>query len=105
VTGGEQCGGRHARTPTSDEARKALQSDAQPVRATIGDVPLGAHRYPVGTMTSCDERKNRQERRFTEDYFLRWRIFERMRRFLRPCFRRPFPDFLVPKAISELTNI
>jgi hypothetical protein len=35
-----------------------------------------------------------------EDYFLRWRIFARMRRFLRPCFRRPFPDLFVPKAIS-----
>ena len=35
-----------------------------------------------------------------EDYFLRWRIFARMRRFLRPSFRRPFPDFLVPKAFS-----
>jgi hypothetical protein len=31
---------------------------------------------------------------------LRWRIFARMRRFLRPSFRRPLPDFLVPKAIS-----
>jgi hypothetical protein len=29
-------------------------------------------------------------------YFLRWRIFERMRRFLRPSFRRPLPVFLVP---------
>jgi hypothetical protein len=35
-----------------------------------------------------------------KDYFSRWRIFERMRRFLRPSFRRPLPDFLVPKAIS-----
>ena len=35
-----------------------------------------------------------------KDYFLRWRIFARMRRFLRPCFRRPFPDLFVPKAIS-----
>jgi hypothetical protein len=25
-----------------------------------------------------------------------------MRRFLRPSFRRPLPDFLVPKAISVL---
>ena len=36
----------------------------------------------------------------SKDYFLRWRIFARMRRFLRPCFRRPFPDLFVPKAIS-----
>src|SRR3954453_8532920 len=35
-----------------------------------------------------------------KDYFLRWRILARMRRFLRPCFRRPFPDLFVPKAIS-----
>ncbi len=41
-----------------------------------------------------------RETRFNKDYFLRWRIFARMRRFLRPCFRRPFPDFLVPKASS-----
>ena len=34
------------------------------------------------------------------DYFLRWRIFARMRRFLRPSFRRPLPDFFVPKAFS-----
>ncbi len=34
------------------------------------------------------------------DYFLRWRIFARMRRFLRPSFRRPLPDFFVPKANS-----
>lgn len=27
---------------------------------------------------------------------MRWRIFARMRRFLRPTFRRPFPDFFVP---------
>jgi hypothetical protein len=35
-----------------------------------------------------------------KDYFLRWRILARMRRFLRPSFRRPFPDFFTPKAIS-----
>jgi hypothetical protein len=29
-------------------------------------------------------------------YFLRCRILERIRRFLRPSLRRPFPDFLVP---------
>ena len=29
-------------------------------------------------------------------YFLRWRIFDRMRRFLRPNLRRPLPVFLVP---------
>src|ERR1700720_1738129 len=28
--------------------------------------------------------------------YLRWRIFERMRRFLRPSLRRPLPVFLVP---------
>jgi hypothetical protein len=37
----------------------------------------------------------------SKDYFLRWRIFARIRRFLRPCFRRPFPDLFVPKAISK----
>jgi hypothetical protein len=36
-----------------------------------------------------------------KDYFLRWRIFARMRRFLRPSFRRPLPDFLVPNAYSD----
>jgi hypothetical protein len=35
-----------------------------------------------------------------KDYFLRWRILARMRRFLRPSFRRPLPDFLTPKADS-----
>lgn len=35
-----------------------------------------------------------------ETYFLRCRILERMRRFLRPNFRRPFPDFFVPTQSS-----
>ena len=43
---------------------------------------------------------SRREARLTRDYFLRWRIFARMRRFLRPSFRRPLPDLFVPKAIS-----
>ena len=30
------------------------------------------------------------------NYFLRWRILARIRRFLRPIFRLPFPVFLVP---------
>ena len=30
------------------------------------------------------------------DYFLRWRILLRIRRFLRPILRRPLPDFFVP---------
>lgn len=34
------------------------------------------------------------------DYFLRCRIFARMRRFLRPSLRRPLPDFLVPTLFS-----
>ncbi len=29
-------------------------------------------------------------------YFLRWRIFARIRRFLRPILRRPLPVFFVP---------
>jgi len=48
-----------------------------------------------------DQKASRQETGLVKDYFLRWRILARMRRFLRPSFRRPFPDFLVPKAISE----
>jgi hypothetical protein len=40
------------------------------------------------------------EMRPGKDYFLRWRILARMRRFLRPSFRRPLPDFLTPKASS-----
>jgi hypothetical protein len=31
-------------------------------------------------------------------YFLRWRIRARMRRFLRPILRRPFPVFFVPTS-------
>ena len=34
-------------------------------------------------------------------YFLRWRILARIRRFLRPIFRRPFPVFFVPNAYSS----
>ena len=33
-------------------------------------------------------------------YFLRWRILERMRRFLRPSLRRPLPVFFVPTRNS-----
>ena len=32
--------------------------------------------------------------------YLRWRIFERIRRFLRPSFRRPLPVFFVPTQYS-----
>jgi hypothetical protein len=35
---------------------------------------------------------------FLQDYFLRWRIRARIRRFLRPSFRRPRPVFFVPKT-------
>jgi hypothetical protein len=56
-----------------------------------------ARRLKRGSFTETGPR----ELRLVEDYFLRWRIFARMRRFLRPCFRRPFPDFLVPKTDSE----
>jgi len=38
---------------------------------------------------------------FREIYPLRWRIRERMRRFLRPTLRRPFPDFFVPTRVSD----
>ena len=30
------------------------------------------------------------------NYFLRWRMRARIRRFLRPIFRRPLPVFLTP---------
>jgi len=33
-------------------------------------------------------------------YFLRWRILARIRRFLRPTFRRPLPVFFVPNLFS-----
>jgi hypothetical protein len=36
-----------------------------------------------------------------EAYFLRCRILARMRRFLRPCLRRPFPDFFVPTETPD----
>jgi len=39
------------------------------------------------------------------DYFLRCRILARMRRFLRPILRRPFPDFLVPTSFSGIGNV
>ena len=35
--------------------------------------------------------------------YLRWRIFERIRRFFRPSFRRPLPDFFVPMRRSVLS--
>jgi hypothetical protein len=59
-----------------------------------------AQHQPVGRHTRRDQRRELLERRLVKDYFLRWRIFARMRRFLRPSFRRPFPDLFVPKAIS-----
>jgi hypothetical protein len=33
-------------------------------------------------------------------HFFRWRILARIRRFLRPSFRRPFPVFFVPTRSS-----
>jgi hypothetical protein len=41
-----------------------------------------------------------------ENYFLRWRIFERIRRFFRPNFRRPLPVFFVPThySVSEFNQ-
>lgn len=48
------------------------------------------------------------EARRSAGYLLRWRIRERMRRFLRPSFRRPLPVFFVPTHNSvegiELLN-
>jgi hypothetical protein len=37
--------------------------------------------------------------------YLRWRILARLRRFLRPIFRRPLPVFLTPtiRLLAELT--
>jgi hypothetical protein len=46
-----------------------------------------------------------RELRLAEDHFLRWRILARMRRFLRPSFRRPLPDFLVPKDNSDVSTV
>ena len=51
-----------------------------------------------------DRRDNDKRRVVARDYFLRWRILDRMRRFLRPSFRRPLPDFLVPKSVSLSGN-
>ena len=39
------------------------------------------------------------------NYFLRCLIFARIRRFLRPIFRRPFPDFFVPKIFVPRTDL
>jgi hypothetical protein len=62
----------------------------------------GAAKSAAEIVNRANKEKSRQEVRLKQDYFFRWRIFERMRRFLRPSFRRPFPDLFVPKAISEL---
>lgn len=37
------------------------------------------------------------------NYFLRWRIRARMRRFLRPILRRPFPVFFTPTSPTSRT--
>ena len=37
-------------------------------------------------------------------YFLRWRILDRIRRFLRPIFRRPLPVFLDPTQFSAINE-
>lgn len=44
--------------------------------------------------------KKQPARPNSQNYFLRWRILARMRRFLRPILRRPFPVFLVPTRES-----
>jgi hypothetical protein len=67
------------------------------------DVTLDSRSITRSGGIDCATREaSRQNGNSIEDYFLRWRIFARMRRFLRPCFRRPFPDLFVPKAISKL---
>jgi hypothetical protein len=66
-----------------------------------------AHNDSARKATSRTTSKKRAaaEMRLGKDYFLRWRILARMRRFLRPSFRRPFPDFLTPKAFSDVVWI
>src|SRR5690606_15408726 len=43
-------------------------------------------------------------RELTPACYLRWRMRERMRRFLRPSLRRPLPDFLTPTSHSKGTR-
>jgi hypothetical protein len=43
--------------------------------------------------------------RSRNNYFLRWRIRARIRRFLRPIFRRPLPVFFVPTDVPLLKPI
>ena len=48
------------------------------------------------TAVAVSERKPLLGAAKRQDDFLRCRILARIRRFLRPCLRRPFPDFFVP---------
>ena len=65
-------------------------------------MPDGMHLVNVpATFRSEDQRNDFKRKTELPDYFLRWRILARMRRFLRPIFLRPFPVFLVPtQALS-----
>lgn len=65
------------------------------------------HRRPVGVGThasdgTLDGRVAGGELRLPRvtKRYLRCRILDRIRRFLRPIFRRPFPDFFVPTSCS-----
>jgi len=61
------------------------------VRRQVRDFPCPAEKNPKG---SGDQPKRHAG---SEDH-LRWRIRDRILRFLRPIFRRPLPVFFVPTA-------
>ena len=83
--------------------QRPVLSAAQP-RSIIRNAPN--LRAPVQLVRPAQEETAAAENKLRQDdgrnvlgwpaYFLRWRIFDRMRRFLRPNLRRPLPVFLVP---------
>src|SRR5262249_1719070 len=76
---------------TSRFVAQSHASDQFPRKAQPGQP------YNPRTGQSADD-KSRQDHASTtgERYFLRWRMRDRMRRFLRPSLRRPRPVFLTP---------
>ncbi len=49
--------------------------------------------------------RDRSGRNTPRDYFLRWRIFARIRRFFRPIFRRPLPLFFTPTRFASRVSL
>ena len=89
-------------------SKKSLGSEAKPApEAAVAEQAAAAPAAAAEASASPPPKKDSPAKKKTPakaapadpagpDYFLRWRILARFRRFLRPILRRPLPDFFVP---------